>query len=37
VIAEGLEKHFPEIPVLSEEGKGYPIRNHAKIGNFFLG
>jgi len=36
VIAEGLEKHFPEIPVLSEEGKDIPYETRKNWPNFFL-
>ena len=36
VIAEGLEKHFPEIPVLSEEGKDIPYHTRKNWQTFFL-
>jgi len=36
VIAEGLEKHFPEIPVLSEEGKNIPYHTRKNWQTFFL-
>jgi len=36
VIAEGLEKHFPEIPVLSEEGKNTPYETRKSWHTFFL-
>jgi len=36
VIAEGLEKHFPEIPVLSEEGKNIPYEKRKSWRTFFL-
>jgi len=36
VIAEGLEKHFPEIPVLSEEGKNIPYDTRKNWKSFFL-
>ena len=36
VITEGLEKHFPEIPVLSEEGKNIPYETRKSWRTFFL-
>src|SRR6056300_1817830 len=36
VIAEGLEKHFAEIPVLSEEGKNIPYDTRKIWRTFFL-
>ena len=36
VIAEGLKKHFPEIPVLSEEGKNIPYDTRKNWKSFFL-
>jgi len=36
VIAEGLEKHFREIPVLSEEGKNIPYETRKNWRTFFL-
>ena len=36
VIVEGLEKHFPEIPVLSEEGKNIPYETRKSWRTFFL-
>src|SRR6056300_331411 len=36
VIAEGLEKHFPEIPILSEEGKDIPYDTRKNWKSFFL-
>ncbi len=36
VIAEGLEEHFPEIPVLSEEGKNIPYETRKNWRTFFL-
>lgn len=36
VIAEGLEEHFPEIPILSEEGKNIPYEARKSWRTFFL-
>ena len=36
VIVAGLEKHFPEIPVLSEEGKNIPYETRKSWRTFFL-
>ena len=36
IIAEGLEKYFPEIPVLSEEGKDIPYDTRKNWKSFFL-
>src|SRR6056300_1116029 len=36
VIVAGLEKHFPEIPILSEEGKDIPYETRKHWNQFFL-
>lgn len=36
VIAAGLKKHFPEIPILSEEGKDIPYEIRKKWAQFWL-